>query len=157
MNKINTKTIARIAAVQALYQYDINYKEQSVDELINNISTYYKDDEMKDDLELSLSLKGKFKINSTLFFNLVKFAIEDEAAIHDIISRNLGDGWKWENMHITINALLMAAVCELKYFPETPYKVVINEFTDIASDMLKDNEVAFVNSILDKIHKELNV
>lgn len=149
MNNINTKTIARIAAIQALYQYQINNNSQNVDELIYNISNYYKDEESKEDLEIADS--SKIKLNISLFSNIVKFAIENIDSIDKVILDSLSEAWKWENLHITLIALLRAAICELRYFPETPYKVVINEFTDIASDMLKDVEVPFVNSVLDKV------
>lgn len=151
MNNINTKTIARIAAIQALYQYQINNNSQNTDELIYNISNYYKDEYSKEELEISNS--SKIKLNSSLFSNLVKLTIENIDAIDKVILDSLDDSWKWENLHITLIALLRAAICELRYFPETPYKVVINEFTDIASDMLKESEVPFVNSVLDKASK----
>ncbi len=154
MNKINTKTIARIAAVQALYQYQSNHQEQSAEELITSIANYYKDNELNDDLEITSESRTKVKLNISHFTKIVTFAIKDQESIDQIIESHLSEGWKWENLHTTLIALLRASICELRYFPEIPYKVIINEFTNIASDMLKDNEVAFVNSLLDKVSKE---
>lgn len=155
MNKINTKTIARIAAVQALYQYISNNQEQKSEELIAAISGYYKDNEINNDLEIASKSKTKIKLNISYFTNIVTFAIKDQETIDKIILDHLSDGWKWEHLHTTLVALLRASICELLYFPEVPFKVIINEFTDIASDMLKESEVAFVNSMLDKVSKEL--
>lgn len=151
MSNINTKTVARIASIQALYQYQINNNKQTIDELVFNISQYYKDEESKEELEISDSVR--IKVNMALFSNILKFTIENIDSIDETILSSLGETWKWENLHITLVALLRAAICELIYFPDTPYKVVINEFTDIASDMLKDNEVPFVNSVLDNVVK----
>ncbi|MES2214705.1 MAG: transcription antitermination factor NusB [Pseudomonadota bacterium] len=153
MNKISTKTIARIATVQALYQYQINGDEQSVNELIQGIVTYYADTDLEvhDDLDLEASGSLKIKLNINYFTTLINYALDHLKVIDTMIEANMGAGWTVEHLHTTLMAVLRAAICELKFFPEVPYKVIINEFTDIASDMLKANEVAFVNSILDKI------
>lgn len=157
MGKISTKTIARIAAVQALYQYQINDSVQSVNELTQSLITYYADTdgEMCDDLVLQKSECRQIKLNINYFTALVNYTLGNLQAIDSIIESNIGDEWEMDHLHMTLMAVLRAGICELQFFPEVPYKVVINEFTDIASDILKDNEVAFVNSILDKSSKIL--
>ncbi len=149
MSKINTKTIARIAALQALYQYQINHNSQNAEELIDNISHYYKDKEINEDLGIP-SYSG-VKINKGLFNDLVNLTISNIDSIDKTIIGSLNENWKWESLHITLVALLRVAICELLYLKKTPTKVVINEFTNIASDMLKEGEIAFVNSVLDKL------
>ena len=67
-----------------------------------------------------------------------------------IIEKYLASEWSLENLPRLLFATLRVAVCELKYFPETPSKVIINEYTDISSDMIDSGEVGFVNSVLDK-------
>ncbi|MBP7190590.1 MAG: transcription antitermination factor NusB [Rickettsiaceae bacterium] len=153
MTIINTKTMARIASVQALYQYAINGETQNPESLISSINSYYKDSNMWEDLGEE-SEKSKFKINVGLLTNIIKLAIEHKDSIDEIISQNLGDEWQFKNLHLTLIALLRAGICEILYFPETPRKVVINEFTNIASDMLKEGEISFVNSLLDKVSME---
>ena len=39
--KLNGKTLARLAAVQLIYQYQINQEEQSLSLLMSNIQEYY--------------------------------------------------------------------------------------------------------------------
>jgi len=152
-NKISTKTIARIAAVQALYQYQVNEYTEKPEELILNIISHYKDTELGDDL--GIEADAKIKLNINYFSALLQHAISDLQNIDDIIKRHLAEGWKHDALHASLVALLRAAITELRYFPEVPYKVVINEFTDIASDLLKESEVAFVNSLLDAVNKEV--
>jgi len=154
-SNINAKTIARIAAIQALYQYQINGATQSTDELIAAISGYYKDSEMRNDLELTASSDPKIRLHLSYFTELTRYTTEHLSATDELITTHLSEGWTMDTLHTSLLALLRVAITELRYFPEVPYKVVINEFTDIASDLLKDNEVAFVNSMLDNLHKEL--
>jgi N utilization substance protein B len=157
MDKINTKTIARIAAVQALYQYQINDNLQSATELTESLVEYYADtnSEMCDDLVLQQSERKRIKLNINYFTALMNYTLGNLQTIDSVIQSNIGDGWEIEHLHTTLMAVLRVGICELQFFPEVPHKVVINEFTDIASDILKDNEVAFVNSILDKSSKIL--
>jgi N utilization substance protein B len=151
---INSKTIARIAVVQALYQYQSNGGEQGLDELISSISSYYKDGEMRADLGLN-SLDIKIKLNINYFSEILRYAIDNVDSTDDLIKEHLAKEWTMEGLHASLLALLRAAITELRYFPEVPYKVVINEFTDIASDLLQDSEVAFVNSLLDTVHNDI--
>ena len=58
------------------------------------------------------------------------------------------------HIHLSLISLLRVAITELVYVTETPYKVVINEFTNIGTGFLQDFEIAFINSILDKIAKK---
>lgn len=154
MSKISTKTIARIAAVQALYQYQINGSLQKPAELVLDIVSHYKDSELPDDLELGSGNNSRIKLNINYFSALLQHALNDLPNIDIIIEEHLAEGWKPDTLHTSLIALLRAAITELRYFPEVPYKVVINEFTDIASDLLKENEVAFVNSLLDTVSKK---
>lgn len=154
MSKISTKTIARIAAVQALYQYQINGALQKPEELVLDIVGHYKDSELSSDLELASGDDTKIKLNINYFSALLQHALSDLPNIDRIIEEHLAEGWRSETLHASLTALLRAAITELRYFPEVPYKVVINEFTNIASDLLKENEVAFVNSLLDTVSKK---
>ena len=41
------------------------------------------------------------------------------------------------------------------FFPQTPKNVVIDQFTNISSNLLEEHNIGFVNSILDNIRKEM--
>lgn len=155
MSKISTKTIARIAAVQALYQYQLNESLQKPEELVLDIVSHYKDNELLSDLDLAGgSADPKIKLNINYFSTLLQHTLSELTNIDGIIEEHLAEGWRTETLHASLIALLRVAIAELRYFPEVPYKVVINEFTDIAGDLLKENEVAFVNSLLDTVSKK---
>ncbi|XVN43436.1 MAG: transcription antitermination factor NusB [Candidatus Rickettsia vulgarisii] len=149
-NQISTKTIARIAAVQVIYQYNPTDQDQDINSLKEQIIRFYQDERAANDS--NKSIKVRFSISH--FELLVKSVIEHLSEIDEIIEKHLSSEWKITNLPILLLALLRVAVCELQYFSNVPSKVVINEFTDITSDMLSEHEVAFVNSILDNIAKK---
>lgn len=149
MSKITTKTIARIAAVQAIYQYQLGDYKQDVEEIILSLANYYNSGEYAE--ELGSGCKIKIKLHTNHFSALVRYTIDKMEHLDKIITGSLDREMKMEDMPLMLSAMLRTGTTELFYFPETPSKVVINEFTNIAGDMLAPQEVGFVNSILDKL------
>ncbi|BAG40704.1 N utilization substance protein B [Orientia tsutsugamushi str. Ikeda] len=150
MIKINTKTITRIASIQGVYSYQILDSEPTIDSIIDFIITYYKDKSSLEDLELDSAIPC-FKLRTNYLTKLVNETIDNLETIDMIISSYLADNWQIKDLHLILLSILRVATCELKFFTSTPYKVVINEFTNIASDFVKDSEIGFVNSLLEKI------
>jgi N utilization substance protein B len=159
-NKISTKTIARIAAVQAIYQYkafdEQNFDEQNIDVIIQQLVQFYKDEQLlTTDYKTALDKPIKIKMSISYFELLVKSVVLNLSKIDEEISKHLIAEWSITSLPVLLLALLRVAIGELQFFDNVPSKVVINEFTDIASDMLCETEVAFVNSVLDKIAKQI--
>lgn len=152
--QINTKSISRIAAVQTIYQFENDKNTSDIDTLLLRIRDFYKDKDLKSDYELDKLSKLKLRPSYNYLNELVKFTHEHLKEIDKIIEIHLTNEWNIQNLPKLLFATLRVAVCELKYFPETPSKVIINEYTDIASDMLDSGEVGFVNSVLDKYASE---
>ncbi|WP_341764508.1 transcription antitermination factor NusB [Candidatus Tisiphia endosymbiont of Beris chalybata] len=152
-NKISTKTIARIAAIQLIYRYKLEEPPPNVNLLMQQLIKFYQEE--RSIYNSNKSIKVKFSIS--YFEALVKCVVLKLSQIDDIIMKYLTSEWQITNLPILLLALLRVATCELLYFPQVPKKVVINEFTDIGSDMVNDNEVAFINSILDNIAKNSEI
>jgi N utilization substance protein B len=111
---------------------------------------FYKDKDIKSDYEIDKLSKLKLKPSYNYLNELVKSTHENIEEIDKIVEKHLTNEWSLQSLPKLLFATLRVAVCELKYFPETPSKVIINEYTDISSDMLDTGEVGFVNSVLDK-------
>ncbi|WP_342267846.1 transcription antitermination factor NusB [Candidatus Tisiphia endosymbiont of Empis tessellata] len=148
--KISTKTIARIAAVQAIYQYKPESPDQNIDIVIQQMIQFYQSERVANNLNKPI----KVKLSISYFELLVKSVVLNLSQIDKMISRHLTSEWQITSLPVLLLALLRVAICELQFFPNVPSKVVINEFTDITSDMLNENEVGFVNSVLDRIAKK---
>ena len=152
MAKISTKTIARMAAIQALYEFEINARSASIDQLVEAVIKNYSASDFKSIFEIPDGVS--VKLHANYMRELVAYTVNNLSKIDGIITIHLAPGWTYEAMHIALVSILRVAIAELLYFPEVPYKVVINEFTTLSSEIVKDAEVPFVNSLLDHVRME---
>lgn len=146
--QISTKSISRIAAIQTLYQFASSTDEVDIDSVLMKIKEFYKDADFKSDHDIDTKSKLKLRPSYIYLEELVKYTDDNLSEIDEIISKHLTKEWRIDNIPLLLRAILRVGISEINYFPETPKKVIINEYTDIASDMLDDNEVGFVNSVL---------
>lgn len=148
--QINTKSIARIAAIQTIYQLNCEVKKVDIDILLFKVREFYKDKDLNSDYELNKNSKLKLRPSYTHLNELVRFTYKYLAQIDGIIIQYLTHASSNTNLAKLLLATLRVAICEIKYFPNTPSKVIISEYTDIASNMIDLKEIGFVNSLLDK-------
>ncbi|MBN8511858.1 MAG: transcription antitermination factor NusB [Rickettsiales bacterium] len=149
-HQLNSKSLARIAAIQTIYQYETLDRAVNINTLLTNVIDFYKDNDVKSDHEINDLSNLKLKPSIGYMHELVEFTSNNLVQIDKIIEEHLSSEWTLEKLPKLLLAILRVSVSEIKYFPETPRKVVINEYTDIASEMIDDSQVGFVNSLLDK-------
>ncbi|NRB10058.1 MAG: transcription antitermination factor NusB [Rickettsiaceae bacterium] len=154
IDKINNKSISRIAAIQTLYQHANSEPITSIEITLEKIIDYYKNSNIDSDYGLDNTSKNKLKPSYKHLQELVTFTNENITEIDKIITSYLKQGWTIETLPILLLSILRVAITEIKFFPEIGAKIIINEYTDIASDMLNENEIGFVNSVLDKFAKQ---
>ncbi len=149
MLSIKPKTLSRIASVQGIYYH--TSAKLPIERILSDLEKFY-DAEIIDQDSQTFGLKvNKIYLHQLLHATLLNIENVDSA-----ISNNLIKTRDLQNLNLTLLSVLRAGVTELYYFPDTPFKVVINEFTNIASMMLVPNEVDFVNSLLQKVHDQNN-
>jgi N utilization substance protein B len=85
---------------------------------------------------------------------LVAGAIENLGEIDGIIQR-ASRNWRLERMARVDRNVLRLATYELRFVPEVPAKVVINEAIEVAKRYGASESPAFVNGLLDRISQEL--
>jgi N utilization substance protein B len=152
--ELNSKSIARIAAIQTIYQLNATDSYNDIDGILMRIISFYKDQDIKSDYELDQNLQLKMKPSVNYLKELVQYTKTNLTELDEIITNHLINDKNLEHLPRLLLAILRVAICELRYFPEIPYKVVINEYTDIAGDMLDTREIGLVNSLLDKYYNE---
>jgi transcription antitermination protein NusB len=84
---------------------------------------------------------------------LVRGTCADREKIDGLLAR-WARNWTLQRMAAVDRNILRLAVYEMRSRKETPPVVVINEAVDIAKKYSTPDSGAFVNGILDRIHKE---
>ncbi len=139
------RTLARLSAVQALYQQSI--AEQSGDEAVNDFFSHHFETRMGD---VSLA-----SIDQELFLDLAKGAANRLSDIDRMIEQNLAEGWSVERLDSVLRAILRVAIYELWCRADIPPAVTIGEYVGIAHDFYEGTEPKFINSVLDKLARTL--
>ncbi|MDX1917476.1 MAG: transcription antitermination factor NusB [Rickettsiaceae bacterium] len=153
MTSINSKTIARIAAIQAIYQ-SINQKDHNLPEIAMKIKSLYQKSNNLDLFELD-DKKLRVKLNVATYDIITDFYEKSKEKIGNILIKYFTQLISFEQTSQTMQALLIAAVTEALIFPELHMGILVSEYTNIASEMLHDKEIGVVNSILENAIKDI--
>ena len=87
-------------------------------------------------------------------YNLLAKTIQSDDELIAIIEPKLKN-WDMDRVAMLDLILMKMAVCELKYFPNIPIKVSINEYIDISKFYSTPKSKDFVNGVLDKVKNEM--
>lgn len=142
--KRKMRSAARLYAVQALFQME--HSALTVDKVIREFEDHrfgaeYDEGEMQEG-------------DPALFEQLMQDAVTHQAQIDQMTDRALVAKWPINRIDPTIRALFRAAGAEMTQ-TDTPPKVVISEFVDIAKSFYPTGkEASFVNAVLDHMARE---
>lgn len=101
----------------------------------------------------AVGVPGFDKADHALYLALLNQSLDHAAALQEMLTKHLDRPWV-EISPIERSILLLAA-CEFSRFPETPYRVVLNEAIELAKDFGGTDGHKFVNGVLDKLAVEL--
>ncbi len=127
--------LARRCAVQALYQWDVTGQDYS------NIESSFIQNEQ---------LTGR---HLEYFSTLIKNIPAQVGIIDSLISPHLDRSL--EKVDLIDHAILRVGTYELKYEPDIPTKVVLDEAIDLAKVFASEHSYKYVNGVLDKIAREV--
>jgi len=136
-----SRSTARLAAVQALYQV------ASTDVTAGQVLTEFRLWRFGKEVDGELYRPA----DEDLFADIVSGASERLEEIDAQIEGALQGGRTLARLERLVLAVLRAGVYELIARPDVPTAVVINEYLDIAHAFFSENEPAFVNGVLDRI------
>jgi len=86
---------------------------------------------------------------------LFEGAAKEVSALDEIIGKHC-ENWRFERLATIDRAILRLAIHEMSS-SDTPPKVVLNEAVELAKKFSSEESGAFVNGVLDSVHKSLTV
>lgn len=134
--QVDKRTRARELAIQGLYQLDVQGSD-----LLTSLGRFFMEND-PDGLVRKLAsdwTKGTWE-------NLAQC---DELIVASTIK------WQLSRLSAVDKSILRLAVYQLKFCPDIPPRVVINEAIELAKKFSTDKSPAFVNGVLDAVLRKL--
>lgn len=135
------KSMARLALIQALFQIEFNQASSKtvLDEFLND-----RRDEEVDGLNISA-------LDQKLFIELYKGINQERELLNDMLVSVIDKSWPLHRLDPVLRLVMVAGAYEIQQRVDTPSKVIISEYVDVAHAFLGDKETAMVNGVLDRL------
>jgi transcription antitermination protein NusB len=140
------RTVARFAAVQALYQLELN-PELDPETVVREFARYRFDQEIDGD-QLA-------EADAAFFADIVQGATADQARLDGDLSAALVEEWPLARLDAVLRAILRAGTWELVHRPDVPARVSISEYIAIAHAFFTGKEPGLANGVLDRLGRSL--
>ena len=139
-----SRSAARLAAVQALYQHEM--EGTPVPRLLREFHEH----------RLGATIEDEKYVDAeqSFFDDVVTGADARRPEIDALIASKLADGWSLDRLDRPMRAILRAGTYELLARPDVPVGSVISEYVDVAHAFYDKRESGFVNGLLDAVAKE---
>ncbi|HEV7156972.1 MAG TPA: transcription antitermination factor NusB [Caulobacteraceae bacterium] len=136
------RSVARLAAVQALYQMDVSGLGAEA------VVREFHDHRFDRDLEG----RRLAPADESWFADVVRGVADHQSAVDRGIRTRLAAGWRLDRLDATVRAILRAGAFELMHkSADAPVEVVIDEYVEIAKSFFEGPEPGFINAALDRI------
>jgi N utilization substance protein B len=146
-SKSQARAAARLAAVQALYQHQM--EETHLASLLDEFHMHRLGGEVDPELDDAQYAQAEV----AFFDDVVKGTLARRDEIDALISGKLAEGWKIERLDRTMLQILRAGAYELLARADVPTPTVISEYLDVAHAFFDARETKFVNGVLDAVAK----
>lgn len=137
------RAAARLAAVQALYQIDM--EGTPLAQLLDEFHRHRLGAEIEGDQYAQAEV--------AFFDDVVKGADARRDELDELLSGKLAEGWRLERLDKTMLQILRAGAWELLARADIPTASVISEYVDVAHAFFEAREAKFVNGVLDSVAK----
>jgi transcription antitermination protein NusB len=138
------RAVARLNAVQALYQMDVGGK--GLGEASAEFERHWTGE-----IEGDVYAPAEF----ALFKDILQGVLADQAPLDRMIDEALQENWPLRRIEAVMRAVLRAGAYELKTRPDVPARVAVTEYVDVAAAFLARDEVGMVNAVLDRLGRDL--
>ena len=141
--KSQARAAARLAAVQALYQHEM--EGTSLVQLLDEFHMHRLGAEIE---EMQFA-----PAESAFFDDVVKGALARRDEIDAVLASKLAEGWSLARLDKTMLQILRAGTYELLARADVPIGTAISEYVDVAHAFFDAREAKFVNGVLDAVAK----
>ncbi|WP_336488503.1 transcription antitermination factor NusB [Methylobacterium nigriterrae] len=145
MSRLNERSGARLAVVQALYDMEISGK--GVLDALAEFEAFWIGREV-DGVEHPAA-------DAAFFRDLLRGVVEEQRAIDPQVDRALAQGWPLKRLEAVLRAILRAGAYELMFRRDVPARSAISEYVDVANSFYTGDEPGLVNAVLDKVAREV--
>jgi N utilization substance protein B len=139
-----SRSAARLAAVQALYQQEM--EGTPIARLLREFHEHR--------LGATIEDAEYVQAEHDFFDDVVSGADARRSEIDEFIAAKLAEGWSLERLDRPMRAILRAGTYELLARKDVPVASVISEYVDVAHAFYDKRESGFVNGLLDAVAKQ---
>ncbi len=150
MSTRQARSVARLAAVQALYQMEVS--SAGAETVIREFADHRFDRALPDETGEGPTLAAA---DEGFFADLVRGVVKHQKGVDAAIARRLATGWRLERIDATVRAILRSGAYELAHRDDVPTEVVIDEYVELAKSFFEGTEPGFVNGALDAVAQDV--
>lgn len=140
------RSVARLAAVQALYQLEAN-SEAEPEAVVNEFVRHRFGEEIDGD--------RLGEADPAFFADIVRGVAADQERLDAEISAKLVEDWPLLRLNSVLRGILRAGAYELTHRPDIPPRVAISEYTAVAYAFFTGKEPGMANGVLDRLGRSL--
>lgn len=145
----NKRGMARLAAVQALYQMDLTGAR------LMDVVAEYENFRLGREVDQDESDAVYRDADAQWFRAILSGVIAAQKEIDPLIHSNLPADWPLARIETLLRSILRAGVWEIKERPDVPARVAITEYVDVAKAFYGEDEHKMVNAVLDRVARRL--
>lgn len=148
-NLAQSKLLARLMAVQALYSWDAagEGKTWTKEDITPDMAAFFREQAGHEG-----GIQESVKEDRKLFRAITSGAIERRLDNDALMAPHLSRDQTVERLPMTLRAILRAAVQEIACL-DTPPAVAIKEYAKVTEMLTSEDDVAFIHAVLDKVAK----
>jgi N utilization substance protein B len=140
-----SRSQARLAAVQALYQMDL--AETDLAAVIDQFKAHRLGSEADNGTGAQADPEH--------FAGVLEGVVRRQREIDPMIDQQLAQGWRLTRIDSILRAILRAGAFELAELANVPPRVIISEYIDVAHAFFEGDEPRVVNGVLDSLARKL--
>lgn len=135
------KRASRLAAAQALYARALTHGKTKPEKLIEQVLQSWKDSKSSDATDLPYETQPEAALANKVFLCAIEKTERIETAIDGLILPQ----WKKSRMSLPLLSVLRACAGEALAFPGRPRGMLVEEYTEVASQLIGDDELQYAH------------